>query len=140
MINYDIRKFIFLTSIHINSRTFTYSNEAYPLHYLETFRPWHSNYKISTKCPGLLFQFHYHYFYFQKITQPRIKICGLWYNAKGFWPVVVRHTVDFVVNIDGEGDTIQTLIADTTSETAGVVGLAHSLQDLWIQGQELSHR
>lgn len=50
--------------------------------------------------------------------------------AKLRLPVVVCHTVDLVVHIDGEGYTIQALIADATSETPWVVRLAHGLQDL----------
>lgn len=48
-------------------------------------------------------------------------------SVKPRLPVVVSHTVDLVVDIDGEGNAIQTLVTDATSETSRVVRLAHGL-------------
>lgn len=41
--------------------------------------------------------------------------------------VVVGYTVDVTVLVHGEGDSVQSLGADHTAETAGVVGVSHSL-------------
>ena len=48
-------------------------------------------------------------------------------------PVEVVDAVDLVVEVDGEGDPVETVVADAAAETAGVVGLTHSLQGrgLW---------
>lgn len=47
--------------------------------------------------------------------------------------VVVRHTVDVAVMVHGERHPIQSLGANHTAKTAGVVRVPESLQDLRIQ-------
>lgn len=44
--------------------------------------------------------------------------------------VVVADAVDVAVVVDGEGNAVQSLGANDTAKTAGVVGVAKSLQDL----------
>lgn len=41
--------------------------------------------------------------------------------------MIVGDAVDLVVYVDGEGDSIQAVIAHTTSEAARVIGLPHGL-------------
>jgi len=45
-------------------------------------------------------------------------------------PVIVVHTVNLIVNIHSKGDSIQTLVTDTASETSRMVRLAHGLEYL----------
>ena len=45
-------------------------------------------------------------------------------------PVEVVDAVDLVVEVDGEGDAVEALVAHAAPEAAGVVRLAHRLQDL----------
>ena len=45
-------------------------------------------------------------------------------------PVKVVDAVDLVVEVDGEGDAVEALVAHAAPEAAGVVRLAHRLQDL----------
>jgi hypothetical protein len=47
-------------------------------------------------------------------------------------PMIIIDTVDFVVNIHCEGNTIQTFIAHAATETTWMIGLPHRLQDLLI--------
>ena len=42
----------------------------------------------------------------------------------------VVDAVDLVVEVDGEGDAVEALVAHAAPEAAGVVRLAHRLQDL----------
>ena len=42
----------------------------------------------------------------------------------------VVDAIDLVVEVDGEGDAVQALVAHAAAEAAGVVRLAHGLQDL----------
>lgn len=51
-------------------------------------------------------------------------------QTSGGLPVVVLDAVDLILGVHGEGDSIQALVTDDTAETAGVVGLPQSLQDL----------
>ena len=44
--------------------------------------------------------------------------------------MIVLHAVDLVLDVDGEGHAVETLVTATAAETARVVGLAHRLQDL----------
>ena len=44
--------------------------------------------------------------------------------------MVVFDAVDLVLRVHGEGDSIQTLVADDAAEAAWVVGFAQGLQDL----------
>lgn len=45
-------------------------------------------------------------------------------------PVVVSETVDLVFSVHGERHAVKALITDDTAETARVVRLSQSLQDL----------
>ena len=45
-------------------------------------------------------------------------------------PVEVVDAVDLVVEVDGEGDAVEALVAHAAPEAAGVERLAHRLQDL----------
>ena len=52
-------------------------------------------------------------------------------------PVEVVDAVDLVVEVDGEGDAVEALVAHAAPEAAGVVRLAHRLQDLSGDNAEL---
>ena len=52
-------------------------------------------------------------------------------------PVEVIDAVDLVVEVDGEGDAVEALVAHAAPEAAGVVRLAHRLQDLQRDNTEL---
>ena len=41
----------------------------------------------------------------------------------------VVDAVDLVVEVDGEGDAVEAVVADAAAEAPGVVGVAHRLQD-----------
>lgn len=44
--------------------------------------------------------------------------------------VVVSDAIHLVGEVHGEGDAVQTLVANDAPEAARVIGLPHSLQDL----------
>jgi len=44
--------------------------------------------------------------------------------------VVIIYTVNLIVNVDSEGDAIQTFVAHTAAEAARMVRLPHRLQNL----------
>lgn len=44
--------------------------------------------------------------------------------------VIIFDTVDLVVYVDRERDTVQTTVADHAAETTWMVGIAHCLQNL----------
>lgn len=46
-------------------------------------------------------------------------------------PVIIVDTVNLVVNVNREGNTVKALVAHAAPETARVVRLAHGLQDLY---------
>jgi len=50
--------------------------------------------------------------------------------------VVVCNTEHSILNINCERHTVKTLVAHATTKTAGVIGLAHRLQDLNIDNLE----
>lgn len=45
-------------------------------------------------------------------------------------PVVIGHTIDFVVDVDGEWYTIQAFVTNATTEASRMVRLPHGLQNL----------
>jgi len=45
----------------------------------------------------------------------------------GKHPVVISYAINLVVDIDGEGNTVETLVADTTPEATRMIRLAHGL-------------
>ncbi len=51
-------------------------------------------------------------------------------NILHCWPVVVLHTVDFVLYVYGERNAIQAFVTLAASEASRMVGLAHCLQNL----------
>ena len=55
----------------------------------------------------------------------------------GKYPMEVVDAVDLVVEVDGEGDAVEALVAHAAPEAAGVVRLAHRLQDLSGENAEL---
>lgn len=48
--------------------------------------------------------------------------------------MVISDAVNPVLRVHGEGHPVQTLVADDTAETSGVVGLPQGLQDLGAEG------
>lgn len=44
--------------------------------------------------------------------------------------MIIIDTVNFIAHIDCKWNTVQALITNTTSETAGMIRFAHSLQNL----------
>ncbi len=52
-------------------------------------------------------------------------------SSEGVWrrdsPVVISYAINLVVDIDGEGNTVETLVADTTPEATRMIRLAHGL-------------
>ena len=43
----------------------------------------------------------------------------------------VVDAIDLIIEVDGEGDAIEAIVAHATPEAAGVVIIAHGLKYLW---------
>ena len=54
-------------------------------------------------------------------------------------PVKVINTVDLVVKVDCEGDSVQTLITNTATKTSRMKGLAHRLKELKTNIKKIWH-
>jgi hypothetical protein len=45
--------------------------------------------------------------------------------------VKVVDAIDLIIEVDGEGDAVEAIVADAAPEAAGVVIIAHGLKYLW---------